>query len=468
MSDPTEAARASRNGAPRSNRGGDPAATPPVALTIAGTDSGGGAGVAADLKAMAARGAFGTAAVTAVTAQNTAGVDSAHPVPSDEIAAQIRSVVSDLPVAAAKTGMLGDADRVGAAAEALPESIPLVVDPVVVAASGARLLDESGVEALRDRLIERATVLTPNVAEAELLTGRDVSTPTDALAAARDLRGVGAEAVLVTGGHLDGDPVDAYVGPEGETRFERDHVDTGATHGTGCTLSAAIAAELAGGAGPRAAVAAAESYLDRTLPRGLPYGEGPGPVNHLGATRTDAATPDACARLRSAVGRLERAGSAVADAIPEVGTNVALAPQGAHQPAEVVAVEGRLRPTGEGVRAAGGVARGASDHLARLLCGVRETDPATRAVANVRPTDAAVDRLREIGDVIRVDRREEPPEADGTMDWTAATAMSDGTRAPVAVVDDGAHGKEPMARVFGDSAATVVDRVLVAAGVYEP
>jgi len=443
----------------------DPAATPPVALTVAGTDSGGGAGVAADLKAMAARDAFGTAAVTAVTAQNTAGVDSSHPVPPEEVAAQIRSVASDLPVAAAKTGMLGDADRVEAVAEALPESLPLVVDPVVVAASGARLLDEAGVEALRDRLVERATVVTPNVPEAELLTGREVATPADALAAARDLRSAGAEAALVTGGHLDGDPVDAYVGPAGETRFRRDRVDTDATHGTGCTLSAAIAADLAGGADPRGAVAAAESYLDRTLPRGLPYGEGPGAVNHLGATRTDAATPDACARLRAAVGRLERTGAAVADAVPEVGTNVALAPRGARRPEEMVAVAGRLRSTGEGVRAAGGVARGASDHLARLLCGVRETDPSTRAVANVRPTDAAVDRLGGIGDVVRVDRREEPPDAGGTMDWTAVTAMADRSRAPVAVVDDGAHGKEPMARVFGDSAETVVDRVLVAAGV---
>ncbi|GAA0258778.1 bifunctional hydroxymethylpyrimidine kinase/phosphomethylpyrimidine kinase [Halobacterium noricense] len=451
------------------NRAGDPPATPPVALTVAGTDSGGGAGVAADLKAMAARGAFGAAAVTAVTAQNTGGVDSAHPVPPGEVAAQIRAVVSDLPVAAAKTGMLGDAECVEAVAEALPESLPLVVDPVVVAASGARLLDESGVEALRERLLDRATVVTPNAPEAELLTGREVATPPDALAAARDLRSAGAEAALVTGGHLDPGPgdgvVDAFAGPEGTARFERDRVDTEATHGTGCTLSAAIAAELADSASPRAAVAAAESYLDRTLPRGLPYGDGRGPVNHLGATRTDAATPAAAARLREAVGRLERAGPAVADAVPGVGTNVAASPAGARQPDEVVAVEGRLRATGEGVRAAGGVARGASDHLARLLCGVREVDPGARAVANVRPTEAAVDRLAELGDVVRVDRREEPADAPGTMDWTAVTAMADRARAPVAIVDDGAHGKEPMARVFGDSAATVVDRVLVAAGV---
>ncbi|PSQ04336.1 hypothetical protein BRC97_11495 [Halobacteriales archaeon QS_6_71_20] len=111
------------------------------------------------------------------------------------------------------------------------------------------------------------------------------------------------------------------------------------------------------------------------------------------------------------------------------------------------------------------VARGASDHLARLLCGVRRVDPGTRAVANVRPTDAALDRLAEVGDVATVDRREEPADAAGTMDWTAATAMADRERAPTAIVDDGAHGKEPMARVFGDSAAEVVDRVLVAAGV---
>ena len=448
---------------------GSETAVPPVALTVAGTDSGGGAGVAADLKTMAARGAFGSAAVTTVTAQNTVGVDSAHPVPPEEVAAQIRSVVSDLPVAAAKTGMLGDADRVEAVAEALPEALPLVVDPVVVAASGARLLDGAGVDALRDRLIERAAVVTPNAPEAELLTGREVATPEDALEAARTLRAAGAETALVTGGHLDPGPgdgvVDAFAGRGGAVRFERDRVDTAATHGTGCTLSAAIAADLAAGAAPREAVAGAESSLDRTLSRGLPYGEGPGPVNHLGATRTDAATPDACARLRAALGRLERAGSPVASVVTEVGTNVALAPAGALEPAEIVAVEGRLRATGGGVRAAGGVARGASDHLARLLSGVREVDPGTRAVANVRPTEAAVHRLAARGDVVRLDRREEPADAAGTMDWTAATAMADRACAPIAIVDDGAHGKEPMARVFGNSAATVVDRVLVAAGV---
>ncbi|PSQ04335.1 bifunctional hydroxymethylpyrimidine kinase/phosphomethylpyrimidine kinase, partial [Halobacteriales archaeon QS_6_71_20] len=182
------------------------------------------------------------------------------------------------------------------------------------------------------------------------MTGRDVGTPADATAAARELRRAGADAALVTGGHLDGDPVDAYAGPDGETRFERERVDTDATHGTGCTLSAAVAADLAGGADPREAVAGAELYMDRTLPRGLPYGGGPGPVNHLGATRTDAATPDACAALRSAVGRLETAGAAVADAVPEVGTNVALAPPGARDPDECVAVEGRLRATDRGVR----------------------------------------------------------------------------------------------------------------------
>ncbi|MEE6210982.1 bifunctional hydroxymethylpyrimidine kinase/phosphomethylpyrimidine kinase [Salarchaeum sp. III] len=425
----------------------------PVALTVAGSDSGGGAGVQADLKAIEARGAFGASAVTALTAQNTTGVSDIHHVPPETVEAQISAVCDDLPVAAAKTGMLASADTVRTVADALP-TIPLVVDPVVVAQSGDRLLDDAGVRAVRDALLPRATLLTPNVPEAELLADTTVEDADDMRRAGDRLRDLGADAVLVTGGHLDADPVDVLVADDATT-FEHDRIDTAATHGSGCTLSAALAAELATGTPLPDAVEAATDYVVRTIERGLDLGAGAGPVNHLAPLHTDADTARTADALTDAVRAVERA--APADLIPEVGTTLAAAPHGATRPTEVVATDGRLTRTVGGVRAPAGVRRGASSHVARLLCGVRQHDPTVSAAANVRRTDAALDAL---DDVVFVDRTNEPADAAGTMDWTADRAMRTRERAPTAIADDGAHGKEPMIRLLADSIDALENNLL--------
>lgn len=254
---------------------------PPVALTVAGSDSGGGAGIQADLKTMTAHGVFGTAAVTATTAQNTAGVHDVQPLPPDHVASQIRAVVDDFPVASVKTGMLATADIVERVTDELRVlDAPLVVDPVMVAATGDRLLTPEAESAYAD-LISAATLVTPNADEAAVLTGQDVSDAESAAAAGADLVASGADAALVKGGHLGGDTVVDTLVVAGGTeprRFTAPRIADAGTHGSGCVLSSAIAARLAHGQSlPDAAEATTE--MTEVIRRGYDVGSGDGAVN---------------------------------------------------------------------------------------------------------------------------------------------------------------------------------------------
>ncbi len=253
----------------------------PVALTIAGSDSGGGAGIQADLATFATHEVYGTSAITAVTAQHTRGVESSSVLPTDEIAAQIDAVVGDFDVGAAKTGMLATTEVVDLVAERAADfDFPLVVDPVMVATSGDRLLDESA-EAAYEDLIAHARVVTPNADEAEVLTGITVEDDGTAREAGDALLEMGADAALVKGGHVPGDTVrDHLVTPEGTTTFEHERVDTDATHGSGCSLGAAIAARLARGEDLESAVEGATDFLARAIASYYDVGRGPGAVNH--------------------------------------------------------------------------------------------------------------------------------------------------------------------------------------------
>lgn len=289
-----------------SGRGpGDPLAcspvTPVVALTIAGSDSGGGAGIQADLKTFAAMGVFGTSAVTAVTAQHTAGVVGVAAIDPGLVVAQVEAVTEDLAPAAVKTGMLANPAIVEAVARlAAAGRLPnLVVDPVLVSSTGHSLMDEGGVAAYRRLLLPHAAVATPNLREAALLTGRalaDLATTEAMVEAAEELRSLGTGTVVVKGGHLPaatGRPAtgpdavgcpDVVAGPAGTEVLRAPRVATGNDHGTGCTLSAAIAAGLALGAPAPAAVAAAKAYVARALAGAATWrlGRGHGPIDHFG------------------------------------------------------------------------------------------------------------------------------------------------------------------------------------------
>jgi hydroxymethylpyrimidine/phosphomethylpyrimidine kinase len=255
----------------------------PIALTIAGSDSGGGAGIQADLKTFHAFGVYGTSVVTAITAQNTLGVSAVHPVPLNVVQAQIDAVVSDLRPAAMKTGMLATADLVGAVAEAVSrhQLHQYVLDPVMVATSGDRLLDREAEEALQTRLVPLARLVTPNLHEAGILTGRVVETLNGMRAAARALVQLGAGAALLKGGHLQGDAVDLFWDGTEERVWHKPRLDTRHTHGTGCTLSAAVAAGLAQRAPLVDAVDRAVRWVARAIETAPGLGSGHGPVNHF-------------------------------------------------------------------------------------------------------------------------------------------------------------------------------------------
>ena len=254
-----------------------------IALTIAGSDSGGGAGMQADLKTFEAFGCFGTSVVVAVTAQNTLGVRAVHPVPAAVIADQFAAVADDLPPDAVKSGMLATRELVELVAHELASRgwSRYILDPVMVATSGDRLLDADAVIAVRDRLLPQALLATPNLQEAELLTGLPVRSPGEMVAAGKALLDLGAKAALVKGGHLESDIiVDVLVTPDAVERHTRKRVATRATHGTGCTLSAAVTAALALDDSLSAAVARGIDYLQAAIRAAPGLGAGHGPVRH--------------------------------------------------------------------------------------------------------------------------------------------------------------------------------------------
>lgn len=437
--------------------------SPPVVLTIAGSDSGGGAGIQADLKTIEASGGFGTSAVTSVTAQHTRGVESTHVLPAAEVANQCEAVLSDFDVRGVKTGMLATPEIVERVTEQVRAvDAPAVVDPVMVAASGDRLLDPEAESAYQD-LLAAATLVTPNADEAEVLTGTEVSDTESATEAGERLLEIGAEAALVKGGHVPGEEIaDVLVSAAGTETIVHPRVDTEATHGSGCTLSAAIATRLAYGDTLSEAVREGVDLLGRAVRYGLDVGEGPGAVHHVVELRNQAAREPTAERVAEVVQHLTS--EDVSRLVPEVGMNVVGATPYAESPSECAAVEGRITRTVDGVTPNRGVRFGVSSHVARFLLAVREYEPAYRFAVNCR-FDEDVERALESLDwpVGSYDRSQQPEDVaaveGSTMQWGARRAFEGRESPPVAVFDPGAHGKEPIVKLLAADAPSLVERV---------
>lgn len=274
-------------------------------LTVAGSDSGAGAGIQADLKTIAANGAYGLSVVTSITAQNTQAVTAAFALPVDLIEAQFDAVFADFEVHAAKSGMLADRERVEVVAACLERYRPshYVLDPVMVSKSGFPLLAEDAVDAVRDRLLPLATLVTPNVHEAQLLSGGEIETVDDAIEAGRAILDLGPAAVIVKGGHLEERPAtDVLITPSAVDIVDGEYLESRNTHGTGCTFSAAIATQLALGLDLGDAVRAAKRYLTEAIRHGPPLGQGARPTDHFFYLRDASAAGEAARWLPAETG----------------------------------------------------------------------------------------------------------------------------------------------------------------------
>lgn len=377
----------------------------PCILTIAGSDSGGGAGIQADLKTISMQGCFGMSVITALTAQNSRGVTGIHAPEPDFVALQLKTVLDDFPVAAAKTGMLFSSGIIEAVADVLAsKDFPLVVDPVCVSQSGHRLLQEDAVEALKARMIPLADLLTPNRPEAELLAGIPINTPDDAQRAIKRLLEMGAGAVLLKGGHFekgelaDGQMAD-WLGVSGAEPIVMPQrmVHTNHTHGTGCTLSAAIASGLGLGLELRDAVVSGQEYLNLGLRAGFGPGSGYGPPNHLAPLLRARKERSVLAELETAAKELSRA-EGMNSLVPESGLNIAQALPWSVEASDVAAFEGAIVAASSGrLMIPGGAAFGVAPELANVLLGVMEGNQEVRCACIVGVDSVVFAAMREEG-----------------------------------------------------------------------
>ena len=415
-------------------------------LSIAGSDSGGGAGIQADTKTIEAGGAFATTAITSVTAQNTRGVHAVETLEPDAVEAQIDAVDEDFDVAAVKTGMLASGALVETVTDYAPDLPALVVDPVMVAASGDRLLDPDA-EAAYEELIAESTLVTPNADEAAVLTGVEVTDAAAAQRAGEALVEMGADAALVKGGHVPGDAVvDTLVTGETVRTFRHDRIDTDATHGSGCTLSSAIATRLAHGDDLATAVGAGITLLGRAVRYNVDVGEGPGAVHHAVETRNEAARTETVEAVEEVVAGLRDEHATAL--VPRGIANVAGATPYAESPADVAAVEGGIGLTRDGLRPNRGVRFDVSTPLAGTVLACREHDASVRFALSCTATGPIVDALAALdGPVPTV-------EADAVDERVrAAFAAADPT--PAALVDR----ETDRVIVLGATAETLLARV---------
>ncbi|MFW5487160.1 MAG: bifunctional hydroxymethylpyrimidine kinase/phosphomethylpyrimidine kinase [Desulfovibrio sp.] len=349
----------------------------PAVLTIAGSDSGGGAGIQADLKTFSMLGTYGASVITALTAQNSCGVTGISAPEPDFAAQQLRTVLEDIPIRAAKTGMLFSEDIIQALADVLEEprfDFPLVVDPVCVATSGDVLLKPDALGALKERMIPLAAVLTPNRQEAELLTGRKIDRRSDCFDAISRLLDMGAGAVLLKGGHFDDSPaMTDWLGMPGHDPLPmiQPRVDTNNTHGTGCTLSSAIAAHLALGCDMMEAVRKAQEYLNLALRTSFAVGKGHGPANHMAPLLVHQGVDRAFVRLVETAHELCSLPGAAR--LAGLGMNLAVSLPGGCRPEHVASMSAPMVGSMDGrLLSAGCPCLGGDDDLAKGLLAVRE------------------------------------------------------------------------------------------------
>jgi hydroxymethylpyrimidine kinase / phosphomethylpyrimidine kinase / thiamine-phosphate diphosphorylase len=438
----------------------------PIALTIAGSDSGGGAGIQADLKTFGALGVYGASVITSVTAQNTLEVSGIHDLPPEFITLQLDTVLRDLSIDAIKTGMLSNPAIIRAVSERLQTLgvAKLVVDPVMVAKGGAALLRKEAEAELIQRLLPLAYVVTPNLGEAEVLAAMPIHHLGEMEQAARRIHAKGPRHVVVKGGHLDGPPIDVFFDGERFQYFEGERIETKSLHGTGCTFASAIAAELAKGVEVTAAVRQAKAYITTAIRLAEPIGHGFGPTHHFGALYRQAARYDILLQLEEAVTQLQAGG--IAALIPEVRSNLGLALPHAATLLEVAAWDGRIVRVGENIHPVGSPRFGASRHVATMILAAMRVDPRYRSAMNIRYGEDVLQACQATNlRIAPLARQHEPVGAQRREGWSWVCALAEallgmGTIPDIAY-DLGGVGQEAMVWVLGHDAVEVARKILM-------
>jgi len=435
-------------------------------VTIAGSDTGGGAGIQADLKTIASLGGYGMTIITALTAQNSLGVQSVYPIPLPFIEAQMDAVFTDMGADCVKTGMLWEAAVVKLVAKKLASFRinRLVVDPVIAATDGTCLLDAEGQVALQRELLPLATLVTPNLPEAAALAGMGVGSVREMQAAAKRIREYGVEAVLIKGGHLDGDPVDLLLDASGFTEFPAKRISTTDVHGTGCVLSAAIATELAKGASLKEAVQRGREVTIAGIKAAVTIGKGKKLVDPHAYLATEGEREAVIMALQQAIAAL-KSEPRIGAIIPEVSSNLGYAIPFAHAKGDIAAFPGRIVRVRDTIATIDVPAFGASQHIASIILTVMRHDPSIRSAMNIRYSPAIIQACKEQRlSILGFDRVKEPQEVKAeeghSLAWGVEDALHRAEEVPDVIYDEGGWGKEPMIRILGRDPGEVVRKVI--------
>ena len=441
-------------------------------VTIGGSDSSGGAGIQADIKTFSVLGVYSTSVITAVTAQNSKGVQDILEIPVELVNSQVRSIIDDIGVDYAKTGMLSSSKMIMAVSALLKEyTVPFVLDPVMKAGSGGTLMDSAAVDALVKYLLPLCRVVTPNIMEASAISGLEIRTLSDMKEAAIAIHKKGAPAVIITGGHLECETgaTDLIYDGDGFRELTLEYIRPGLApahgkskilHGSGCSFSAALTAELAKGYDLYTAAAKAKAFVHDSIMDGDTISNFM-VVNPARRMRIDADRYSVLENLKEALRLLKRT-RGFKEVIPEVGTNIGMAIEGATGIEDVAAVDGRIHPIHDGIHS-GCVEFGVSSHIARMILTMMRHEPNKRSAINIKYTPELVSACEDAGLQVAYFEREKEPTGVETMVWGTEEALKHGGRArgraPDVIFDRGAYGKEAMIRIFDTTAVGAVKRL---------
>ncbi len=438
--------------------------TVPLVLTIAGSDPGGGAGLQADLTTFSAHGLCGASVVTSLTIQNTQGVLRRHDVEPGIVAEQLEAVLSDRKPAAIKIGMLGNEKTVTAIAGILKKkrSHHLVIDPVVRSTSGKALLSAKGIEAMKAQLFPLADVVTPNLKEAEVLSGVRIRNVKDSLKAAKAIQKLGVRAVLITGGHNKKNADDFLLGEKTQLLLEGERVGDESLHGTGCVLSSAVSANLALGHSLVDSVRLAKQFITQAIQLGVKTGKGMGRVNPMGPLYQKLEREPHLERMEQAIEALKREG--IGYLIPEVQSNMGFGLEDATGPEQVAAIPGRIVRDGENIATLHPPRFGASQHVAKIVLTTMRFDPEKRAVMNIKFQQHFLDACKRLkmstGSFERSREPKNVKQLEGSsLEWGTRQAIEDKGFVPDIIYDLGGQGKEEMIRVIARDVEDLVDRI---------